>query len=80
MVKGPDMQIILNTLATVSEDLAVELLSTSTEDDLEGLANVIKHLTQAMELLTTNNIEAPFAVTSIIQHFREHVGDLPHQQ
>jgi hypothetical protein len=80
MAEGQDMQLILNALATVSEDLAVELLSSYTEDDLGELANVISHLTRAAEVLTTHQIEAPYAVTSLIQHFETHQGKLPLQQ
>jgi hypothetical protein len=81
MAESPDMQIILNALAAVSEDLAVELLSTTVEDeDMSEYQRVIHHLNLAASLLTKNQIDAPYAVREIIRHYTEQQGSLPIQQ
>ena len=71
MVNRDDRLIALGKLlADVAEDLAVEILSEATEDDYEGLGDVVGRLIDVDHELEALNIAAPLAIRAVISNYR----------
>ena len=56
-------------LADVSEDLAIELLSQFTEEDMPHLGKTAERLIRSAELLKSNGQMVPFPVEEFLRHF-----------
>lgn len=59
----------LQILADVSEDLAIELLSQFTEDDLPHLTKTAERLIRSAALLKSKGVMIPFPVEEFLRHF-----------
>ena len=62
---------VLTALADVSEDLAIELLSEFSEDDLPHLGKTAERLIRSADILERNGHIVPFPVQEFLRHFRK---------
>lgn len=70
---------LLSSLATISEDLAVEILSNYSQDDFSDLKPIIDHLTTVIGLLQANKTDIPFPVLELLRHASKAKGSDPVQ-
>lgn len=61
----------LETLADVSEDLAIEILSEFTEEDYRHLRKSCERLGRAADLLQRETFDVPFTVLEVLRLFRK---------
>lgn len=58
---------ILDALADVSEDLAIEILSSFDEEDYPHLGKSAERLIRAANILLEHDIHVPFSVSEVIR-------------
>lgn len=62
---------ILDALADVSEDLAIEILSSFAEEDYPHLDKTAERLIRAANILLKNDIHVPFSVREVIRLYQK---------